>query len=593
MREGQHARRRAPSPCGSRAVVRTRQFNGRPPGSRLSRGRGGHLDVGQHRRRVGVGHVAGLGRRRRRQQGQRQPFFLGEVGLDQVLGDRGAQVAVLVVLAEDHAGNLRVVLGREEHEPPVVAQVAAAVARRLPPLNGDDLRRAGLAGDVAARQPGAARRAGAVDRQPQPVMQCGQRARPERHAVGHRGRGHGLPAVAFVHGLDDVRRHARAAVGHRGDHHGQRCRRHRHLSLADRHRDGLAGVPLLPGPAPLPFGRGHDAVLLVRQVDAGLADHPELLGPLVDLVHAEHVAQRVEVDVAGLLERVAHVHRAVPAREVALEVAAEERRAAVAGHAEVRIDEPFLECRRGDHDLEGGARRVAALHHPVLQRTKLVGVQRRPLRALDAHREVVGVVGRQAGVGQHFPVARVEHQRRAVEAGMAEAVLGRALHVGVDRQLEPAPLDGRHFLERADLPAEAVDHDHPGAVAAHQQVVVGLFQPLLTDDRPLRCPAGHLGIVGFPDVAEQVRRQRVGGVSPRGHFLHDHVGQLGLEAPRANGRHLRQRGVLDDDDRPVGRLGAMAFDRSAPPASDPGRPHATAGESCASGRASARGRSRW
>ena len=59
------------------------------------------------------------------------PFLLGEVGLDQVLGDRGAQVAVLVVLAEDHARDLRVVLGREEHEPAVVAQVAAAVACRL------------------------------------------------------------------------------------------------------------------------------------------------------------------------------------------------------------------------------------------------------------------------------------------------------------------------------------------------------------------------------------------------------------------------------------------------------------------------------
>ena len=70
----------------------------------------------------------------------------------------------------------------------------------------------------------------------------------------------------------------------------------------------------------------------------------------------------------------------------------------------------------------------------------------------------------------------------------------------------------------------------------------------------------ELGIARLPDVAEQVRRQRVGRVLPRRHFLDDHVRQLEIETPRRDGRHLRERRVLHDDDRPIARLAAMAID---------------------------------
>ena len=45
-----------------------------------------------------------------------------------MLGDRRAEIAVLGVLGEDHAGNLRLVVRREEHEPAVIADVHAGPA---------------------------------------------------------------------------------------------------------------------------------------------------------------------------------------------------------------------------------------------------------------------------------------------------------------------------------------------------------------------------------------------------------------------------------------------------------------------------------
>src|SRR5687768_4923149 len=92
---------------------------------------------GNGRRDHGDGIWIRLGRARRRNGSQRRkraPFLLGEIRLDHVLGDRRAQVAVLVVLAEDDAGDLRVVARREEDEPAMVAQVSAAAPRRLPAL---------------------------------------------------------------------------------------------------------------------------------------------------------------------------------------------------------------------------------------------------------------------------------------------------------------------------------------------------------------------------------------------------------------------------------------------------------------------------
>ncbi len=72
------------------------------------------------------------------------------------------------------------------------------------------------------------------------------------------------------------------------------------------------------------------------------------------------------------------------------------------------------------------------------------------------------------------------------------------------------PSVGRILLDRADLPADAVDDDQARAVLAHQHVVVRLLDAGLPDDvAALQAfVAADLRVAGFADVPEQVRGER-------------------------------------------------------------------------------------
>ena len=119
--------------------------------------------------------------------------------------------------------------------------------------------------------------------------------------------------------------------------------------------------------------------------------------------------------------------------------------------------------------------------------------------------------------------------------------------------------DGRNFLERADLAPHAVDDHAPGAVLAHQKPVIALLDARLPDDRPaFDVLLGKLGIADFTDISEQMRRKRVRRIAPRGDSLHDDIRELEVETPGRHGGHLRQRGVLHHDDRPIHGLAPMS-----------------------------------
>ncbi len=245
---------------------------------------------------------------------------------------------------------------------------------------------------------------------------------------------------------------------------------------------------------------------------------------------------------------------------MALVIAAEERCAPIARNLVIGRDESFLECRRRDDDLERRTGRIAPLQHAVLQWPKLVGVERRPRHPINPGGEGIRVVGRQAGIGQHLAIAWIHDQRGAVEAGVAKSVFRRFLQVVVDGQLDATSLRRRNLLDHPHLAAHAVDDNASRAIAAHQQRVIRLFNLMLTDDVALHDVRTDLRLTGFAHVSEQVSGQRLRGILPR-RYLFDHdIRKLEVETTGSDRRHLRQRGILNDDDRPVARLATMPID---------------------------------
>ncbi len=197
---------------------------------------------------------------------------------------------------------------------------------------------------------------------------------------------------------------------------GQLQGRNGQRALADRDRDGLAGVPLLAEVADLPRARRHQAGSLVRQVDARLPAEADQFGVFGDLVDPEPVSHVVEVDVAGLHQPAVEAHGAVAAAQVALEVAAVEGGAARAMHREIRIDGAGFESRQRNDGLERRSRRQLRLDRPVEQRPLRVFDQRPPVAAADASGKLVRVEGRAADHGEHLAVSRIERHDGAAAA---------------------------------------------------------------------------------------------------------------------------------------------------------------------------------
>ena len=212
------------------------------------------------------------------------------------------------------------------------------------------------------------------------------------------------------------------------------------------------------------------------------------------------------------------------------------------------------------------------MYRAIVERSILVDVERRPRRAINARRKRIRIVRGPAGEREDAAGVGIEDDRRAGvrqagRFGRVEGVFDCLLEVVIDRQLQPLSFGRRIFLERPNLAPDAVDDDALGAVLAHQHRVVDLLDPGLPDDVAALQPffaGGDLRVVHFADVSERVRRHRL-GILARRHLFDDDVGQLEVEPPRLDGGHLRERRVLHDRDRPVGRLAAMTLDDRAHP----------------------------
>jgi hypothetical protein len=106
-----------------------------------------------------------------------------------------------------------------------------------------------------------------------------------------------------------------------------------------------------------------------------------------------------------------------------------------------------------------------------------------------------------------------------------EAVVNRLLHVVVERQLQTLALGRWYFFEGADLSPKAVYNHDPRAVLAHQERVVSLFNPGLTNQIAAlqRIVRRHHCVVDFTDIPEQMRCNPFRGVLPRRYLFDDDV----------------------------------------------------------------------
>ena len=125
----------------------------------------------------------------------------------------------------------------------------------------------------------------------------------------------------------------------------------------------------------------------------------------------------VEIDVAGLLDRLMHVDAAAVALPAA-ETMAREHIAAGARHVLVRRDDARFEAGESGHHLEGRARRIDAAQRAILQGMILVPAKRLPPVEIDLEGHVVGIEGGVRGHHQDRAGDCVEHD----DGGDAQAL---------------------------------------------------------------------------------------------------------------------------------------------------------------------------
>jgi hypothetical protein len=320
-----------------------------------------------------------------------------------------------------HPRDLRVVARREKHEEPVVPHVHAGARGLRLSVEGDDLSRAGLSGDVPARQLGPSCSARlTVHNGPQSVTnRLHEFGFDLNRRLRRRGRD-GNPPLSFINGPREVGRDQAAAIGHRRHHCRQRQRGHADGALSDGHGDRLSGVPprLILAIAARPLRGGNQARLLVGQIDSGFANQAKLRGVLIDRVDGQLAADVVEEHVARPLDCDPHVNGAMSC--VALEGATVPRRVARTVQACLRRNRALHEPGHRHDDLERGSWRIRALNEPVRHRLQTICCQRIPGRAIQACRERIRVVCRETCERDDFAGARIQEHPGAVKSRRLE-----------------------------------------------------------------------------------------------------------------------------------------------------------------------------
>ena len=125
-------------------------------------------------------------------------------------------------------------------------------------------------------------------------------------------------------------------------------------ALPDADGNSLAGVPLLLEVFDLPLFRRHDAADFIGKINAGLLSQAKGVGIFGDAADAQPLGQRIEEDVARLIDGFADTDDAmgrVLRNDPAFEKPSVEVPAAAAIHIQILRD-AFLHPSHGHDDLE-------------------------------------------------------------------------------------------------------------------------------------------------------------------------------------------------------------------------------------------------
>ena len=284
----------------------------------------------------------------------------------------------------------------------------------------------------------------------------------------------------------------------------------------------------------LPFRGRQQAFALVADADVELVLEAQRQPGLADIVHARAVAHGVEIDVAGVLDRVVHVLGAMPPPASLRSVARPIRTRAE--HRQLRIDAGFQQSQRRGR-LEGRSRREGAVQRLVQQRLALIVGQR--AIGLGGHPadEQVRIERRRRDHAQNVAVAHVHDDAGA--RLVAKHFQRPVLNIGVQRQDDflarhggPRPAD-----VLGDDAASCIDLDPIAARLSAQRRIQSLFHALAADaeagieqqgrrllalvpDR-LDVPIRHLG-----HIADDVSERSAERIVPRLVHIDHHAGQF-------------------------------------------------------------------
>ena len=200
-----------------------------------------------------------------------------------------------------------------------------------------------------------------------------------------------------------------------------------------------------------------------------------------DLVDAYLAGDFIEIDIAGLGDRLFHIHPAVPSALPAMKAMTAKFRMAATENPVFFGNDSGFQRRQGHDHLEGRSGRVLSADRLVAQRPLGILNQRFPLCRADATRECIGIKGWHGNHREDIP--RMDIHDNGRRAFLTHSADGEILKLPVDGQHRV--IAGNTFLtgQLADHTAVGVHLDPAQACLAAQGPVVIFLDPAFANPK--------------------------------------------------------------------------------------------------------------